>query len=139
MGEYIDLTLGQAVIHRGDFAHTNAAHDNDDSVLVHINYGMSRETGLFRVGDMFPLEVKNHTSFFIYTACRFLTFPLDQDKRWFDKDKKSLDKAPPRPDKKEEQRKRTLFVTKLLRNEKLQILDDDNLDETLLLQRMLLT
>ena len=61
MGEYIDLTLGQAVIHRGDFAHTNAAHDNDDSVLVHINYGMSSETGgLFRVGDMFQLEVTNH-------------------------------------------------------------------------------
>ena len=49
-----------------------------------------------------------------------------------------MHEAPRRPDKKEEQRKCGAFATELLKNKKLLILDDANLDETLLLQRMLL-
>ena len=49
------MKVGEVAIHRGDYAHTNAAHENDDTVLVHINY--VGKDNMFEFGGMYSVEV----------------------------------------------------------------------------------
>jgi len=56
----LDTLVGEAIWQRGDYVHTNCPHENDNNVLMHLNYAAidTVASKLFESGKMYSDRVR---------------------------------------------------------------------------------